>query len=335
MSYTPKNADLFPEAPSPRLLPILPTMYSHFNPGDTKTRSIDLARKIILELSESEARTKDGDVCVGKEEILKITNKRRLYDVTGPLEAMGLIETTKINIIWTGCRMGAFNFVQATCRNANAVGRNNEELQKFGRRSDLQLPKTQNMPNMALPRLPKKKKVDADVRDKIKFLIKRRALLINELREKEAQAAKIRPLGVSYNDCVLGVQILINQMEQEKQSQNYTKAFPELSSTIPNLFIVSGESSLTILESQPIQIKSNIDQPKLQEKVFFEFTAKQPLEIHYICNNNQATISPNMGGNPLRNSDNQFTSPPFHKQGFFETPLLNELKFGDWDAGNE
>jgi hypothetical protein len=62
-------------------------------------------------LSESEARTKDGDVCVGKDEILKITNKRRLYDVTGPLEAMGLIETTKINIIWTGGKLGGFSFV--------------------------------------------------------------------------------------------------------------------------------------------------------------------------------------------------------------------------------
>lgn len=76
-----------------------------------------------MELAESEARTKDGDVCVGKDDILKITNKRRLYDVTGPLEAMGLIQTTKINIVWTGCKIGCFWFVPANSRNFQFVGK--------------------------------------------------------------------------------------------------------------------------------------------------------------------------------------------------------------------
>lgn len=89
-----------------------------------------------MELADSEARTKDGDVCVGKDEILKITNKRRLYDVTGPLEAMGLIETTKINIIWTGCRIGAFAFVPPTARNVMVSGKNADDLIRFGYKGD-------------------------------------------------------------------------------------------------------------------------------------------------------------------------------------------------------
>lgn len=110
---------------------------------DNKTRSIDLARRIVMELAESEARTKDGDVCVGKDDILKITNKRRLYDVTGPLEAMGLVLTTKINIVWTGCRIGAFAFVPSAARNFNFVGKNGEMIARYGRRTDLPLPPLQ------------------------------------------------------------------------------------------------------------------------------------------------------------------------------------------------
>lgn len=112
-------------------------MYQQTAFPDSKTRSIDLARRIITELADSEARTKDGDICVGKDEILKITNKRRLYDVTGPLESMKLIQTTKINIIWTGNRLGSYSFVPPGARNANATGKYHEELIKFGRRNDI------------------------------------------------------------------------------------------------------------------------------------------------------------------------------------------------------
>lgn len=149
-------------------------MYSNFNPNETKTRSIDLARRIILELADSEARTKDGDLCVGKDEVLKITNKRRLYDVTGPLEAMGLIETTKINIIWTGCRIGAFSFVPSTCRNTNILGRNFDELARFGRRTDLPLPKPPKNIDAQVPRPPKRKKADSEAKERLKFLLRRK-----------------------------------------------------------------------------------------------------------------------------------------------------------------
>ena len=131
------SQDLFPKEAASRIIEIQPSMYASTQGADSKTRSIDLARRIILELAGSEARTREGDVCVGKDEILRITNKRRLYDVTGPLEAMGLIQTTKINIVWTGCRIGAFAFVPGDMRNAPFAGRNAEEMARFPRRNDL------------------------------------------------------------------------------------------------------------------------------------------------------------------------------------------------------
>ena len=162
-----------------------------------------------MELADSEARTKDGDLCVGKDEILKITNKRRLYDFTGPLEAMGLIETTKINIIWTGCRIGSFSFVPVTCRNVNMLGRNCDELAKFGRRADLPLPRPPKNIDANIPKMPKKKKADSEIKERLRFLIKRKSLLLAELREKELSLNKRKPLGVSYTNICIGVQLVI------------------------------------------------------------------------------------------------------------------------------
>ena len=61
----------------------------------------------------------------------------------------------------------------------------------------------------------------------------------------------------------------------------------------------------------------------------YEFQSKYPLELHYIDNAQQATISPNLQQTNLRGEPN-YASPPFHK-GFFETPLMNELKYGEWE----
>ena len=177
---------------------------------DSKTRSIDLARRIILELADSEARNKDGDGCVGKDEILKITNKRRLDDVTGPLEAMGLIETTKINIIWTGCRIGAFSFVPATARNAMVSGKNADDLAQFGYKGDFSAHTKVRIPD-APPKIPRKKKQDCEAKERLRFLLKRRALLNGELHEKELQIKRLGHLGVTYAEICNGVGYVIQQ----------------------------------------------------------------------------------------------------------------------------
>lgn len=216
----------------------------------------------------------------------------------------------------------------------NAHGRNQEELARFGRRADVQVPKAIKPIDVAIPKPPKRRGGNSELKDKLRYLTKRRNLLLAELHEKEAQIYTKKPLQISYQDVCVGVQFYIQSLQNQMQSENYTKAYAELQQTIPNLFIISGEHTHQIYESQQFPIRSNVDRPKLQEKVIFEFTNPrgQNLEIHYIDNNNLATISPNMGATMLRNSDNQVTSPTFGRMsgtgGFFETPLLNELKYG-------
>ncbi|KAH0572181.1 hypothetical protein SS50377_26390 [Spironucleus salmonicida] len=293
--------------------------------ADSKTRSVDLARRIIIEIAQSSARTKDGEVCIGKEDILKITNKRRLYDVTGPLEAMGLIQSTKINIIWIGCRVGAFNFVPQHTRNSNFIGNNAEFLKKFGRKTDLNIPQSTDL--LPAPPLPKRQRkhisAENDQKEKLKFLAKRKQLLLNELDEKKQILMKGDQY-LDYEELCRGCEIYFN-----KTNAN---------SALPNLFIVSGHCILDKLETKQCNLQSNTEHPRLQEKVIYQFKSIQgPLDLHYI-DNQLNTISPQaaLRSAILRPSDMLdnivvFNSPDLRgsRPSMFETPALDALKFGE------
>ena len=53
---------------------------------------------------------------------------------------------------------------------------------------------------------------------------------------------------------------------------------------------------MDISDSQPINIKSNVDQPRFQERAMFWFSSQtqRPLELHYIDNRVATTISPGL-----------------------------------------
>lgn len=71
-------------------------------------------------------------------------------------------------------------------RNANATGKYHDELIKFGRRNDIQLPKPIKPVDVSIPKPPKRKGNNTELKDKLRYLIKRRNLLVGELREKES-----------------------------------------------------------------------------------------------------------------------------------------------------
>ena len=128
-----------------------------------------------------------------------------------------------------------------------------------------------------------------------------------------------------------------NSQNQRIAQYSCKIATQELATTNPNLFIVAGDQTLDISDSQPVNIKSNVDQPRFQERAMFWFSAQnqRPLELHYIDNRVATTISPGLNTTQLRPQTDQiqfFNSPPFPRSGFYETPLLDQLKYGDWDA---
>lgn len=71
----------------------------------------------------------------------------------------------------------------------------------------------------ALPKIPRKKKQDCEAKERLRFLLKRRALLNGELHEKELQIKRLGHLGVTYAEICNGVGYVIQQQLQLASSR--------------------------------------------------------------------------------------------------------------------
>lgn len=218
------------------------------------TRSIELARRLICELSTSAARTREGYVCIAKDDLLTITNKRRLYDVTGPLEAMGVIQTTKLFIIWTGPRLGSFSFVSSSSRNSEFVGCNALFLSQYGKRTDIPIRETgrhtselarvytANEP-VLLPRYPKARSTKpgvATLKERLALLTKQCAELEEAVKIQEAMFNDTQHRAISVSNISRGVnRIFANTDPRLTNSDQYSLPYPTRYGFMPYTIILS------------------------------------------------------------------------------------------------
>lgn len=77
----------------------------------------------------------------------------------------------------------------------------------------MQLPKAIKPIDISIPKPPKRRNSNNELKDKLRYLIKRRNLLLAELHEKEAQIYTKKPLQISYQDVCVGVQFYIQSLQ--------------------------------------------------------------------------------------------------------------------------
>lgn len=271
------------------------------------TRSIDLARRLVQELSESAARTKEGHICIAKDELLTITNKRRLYDVTGPLEAMGLIETNKSSIIWAGPRIGSFSFIPRTACNINVSGKNAAMLAQYGKKYDYIIPSgsagdharsTSGLSKCCvvnahpdLPRFPKEKKQKhslEELREKLRCLMKVKRDLEEDIKQKEALFNELPAKRIPTTDIYKAVVSHFTLNESRLfNSSDYRQPFPQGYCAYPCALVVAGQDlCATMMESCSANAgdKTPSFDQTAERKVCTVFEARSPLDIRSISN---------------------------------------------------
>ncbi|TNJ27509.1 hypothetical protein GMRT_10812 [Giardia muris] len=247
-----------PEVQAPALKRV-----AHGERGDKQstTRSIEMARRLILELSRSAARTREGYVCIAKDDLLSITNKRRLYDVTGPLEAMGVIQTTRLFIVWMGPRLDSFTFVDPTSLNASFAGKNAHQLSLYGKRlvecqgsgdpsgsrPTSNLSRVYTVSDIRLPRYPSAKtearhRVQlSSLRERLKALQQQKAELEERVRQQEQQFRQAHTRYLAVSDVVRAFQAFFTQNEPRlSNSHRYDQPYATAYGTTPHLFLLYG-----------------------------------------------------------------------------------------------
>lgn len=247
-----------PEVQAPTLKRV-----AHGERGDKQstTRSIEMARRLILELSRSAARTREGYVCIAKDDLLSITNKRRLYDVTGPLEAMGVIQTTRLFIVWMGPRLDSFTFVDPTSLNASFAGKNAHQLSLYGRRlvecqgtgdpsgsrPTSNLSRVYTVSDIRLPRYPSAKTEPrhrvqlSSLRERLKALQQQKAELEERVRQQEQQFRQTHTRYLAVSDVVRAFQSFFTQNESRlSNSHRYDQPYATAYGTTPHIFLLYG-----------------------------------------------------------------------------------------------
>eukprot|EP00768_Dysnectes_brevis_P008412 gnl/Dysnectes_brevis/7596_a12883_219.p1 GENE.gnl/Dysnectes_brevis/7596_a12883_219~~gnl/Dysnectes_brevis/7596_a12883_219.p1 ORF type:complete len:683 (+),score=116.94 gnl/Dysnectes_brevis/7596_a12883_219:45-2093(+) len=80
---------------------------------DGSSKLIDYTRKLLCQLASTSERTAEGYPRVDRDTLERVCDipKRRLYDVTNPLETLGFVKRCKGRIAWVGGDLGLFDFV--------------------------------------------------------------------------------------------------------------------------------------------------------------------------------------------------------------------------------
>lgn len=275
------------------------------------TRSIELARRLICELSTSAARTREGYVCIAKDDLLSVTNKRRLYDVTGPLEAMGVIQTTKLFIIWTGPRLGSFSFVNSSSRNSEFVGCNALFLSQYGKRADAPLKEpvrhtselarvyTANDP-IILPRYPKTKSSKPNIaalKEKLVLLTKKHAELEEAVKIQEAIFNDTQHRAISISNINRGVdKIFTDNDPRLTNSDQYSLPYPTRYGATPYTIILSAPDL-----RYEFLVSSSLRHPELIP----EFVEKRRLLIQFYSSSEITLSGPERIASPIVSSTTQ------------------------------
>lgn len=231
--------------------------------------------------------------------------------MTGPLEAMGVIQTTKLFIIWTGPRLGSFSFVSSSSRNSDFVGCNALFLSQYGKRasapikeaarhtSELARVYTANEP-VLLPRYPKARSSKPDIaalKEKLALLTKQCAELEEAVKIQEAIFNDTQHRAISVSNISKGVNRIFADIDPRlTNSDQYSLPYPTRYGATPYTIILSAPDL-----KYNLLVSSSLRHPELIP----EFVEKRRLLVQFYSSSEITLSRPERIASPIASSATQ------------------------------